>query len=502
MSSQDSGSTRERPRTALISIAAAALVASGVIDGVAAYHSQAAAAAPIATASPASEARPESRDGLPATFADVVDKVKPAVVAVHVKIGTVNSDTEELSPDELSRLPPQLRELFRRFGQNSRPHVGTVLGSGFFISPDGYVVTNNHVVEQSGQIQITSDDGRTFDARVVGTDPKTDLALLKVSEGGSYPFVHLAQAAPRVGDWVLAIGNPFGLGGSVTAGIVSARGRDIGEGQYDDFLQIDAPINKGNSGGPTFNLNGEVVGVNTAIYSPSGGSIGLGFAIPSSTVQSVVAQLERGGRVARGYLGVQIQPLSRELAEGLNLSSDKGALVDNVEDGTPAANAGIRSGDVITAVNDEAITDARDLSRKIAELKPGSKVELTYFRNGKQEAANVQLGSQPEENPTQAATAPDHGSQLGLRLAPATSVPGAGNEGVVVVGIDPSGAAAAKGIEAGDVILAVGGEAVSNPADVKADLSKAKKDGKKIVLLRVKSQQGTHFVALDMREAG
>jgi serine protease Do len=245
-----------------------------------------------------------------------------------------------------------------------------------------------------------------------------------------------------------------------------------------------------------------VVGVNTAIFSPSGGSVGLGFAIPSDTVQSVVTELERDGKVTRGYLGVQIQSLSKELADGLGLSTDKGALIDAAQDGTPAASAGLTAGDVITAVNGEAVSDARELSRKIAAVKPGSKVELTYLRDGKQQTASVQLGAQPEEKTAQAGTPPDHGSQLGLRLAPASSVPGVGDKGVVVVDVDPSGAAAASGIKEGDVILEVGGQAVSNPTDVKADLAKAHREEKKVVLLRIESQEGTRFVAINMKNVG
>jgi serine protease Do len=502
MPKQNSITARERSRRALASVAAIAIIASGAIAGAVGFESPTPAFAQSAPAATAAPAQAGVRNQLPATFADVADKVKPAVVAVRVKIANVASDEDSLPTGDLSQLPPQLRELFRRFGQSRQPQVGMVLGSGFFISTDGYVVTNNHVVEQSGTVQVTTDDGRTLDAKVVGTDPKTDLALLKVTEGGNFPYVPLAKATPRVGDWVVAIGNPFGLGGTVTAGIVSARGRDIGESQYDDFLQIDAPINKGNSGGPTFNLNGEVVGVNTAIFSPSGGSIGLGFAIPADTVQSVVVQLEKDGKVTRGYLGIQIQPLSKELAEGLGLARDKGALVDNAEDGTPAADAGLKAGDVVTAVNGEPVSDARELSRRIAALQPGSKAELTYLRDGKQQTANVQLGAQSEEKTAQAATPPDHGSQLGLRLAPASSVPGVGDKGVVVIDVDPSGAAATKGIEVGDVILEVGGQTVSNPADVKADLATARKDGKKVVLLRIKSQEGTRYVAIGLGSVG
>src|SRR4051794_27635851 len=265
-------------------------------------------------------------------------------------------------------LPPGLEQFFKRFGLPNGPNNNTprgrqfsmAQGSGFFISPDGYAVTNNHVVERGKSIEIQTDDNKTYTAKVVGTDPKTDLALLKI-DGDNFPYVRLGDKAPRVGDWVLAVGNPFGLGGTVTAGIVSARGRDIGAGPYDDFLQIDAPVNKGNSGGPTFNTEGSVIGVNTAIFSPSGGSVGIAFAIPAETVKTVVAQLKDKGKVARGWIGVQIQPVTKEIAESLGMKKPGGALVAEPQKDGPAAKAGIQSGDVITAVNDKPVADARDL---------------------------------------------------------------------------------------------------------------------------------------------
>src|SRR3954462_379649 len=340
-------SASKRRKTAWLGAAAlAAVIAGGAVEsGFVSPAVPAYAQAPIAVS--ATQPMP--------SFADVVDKVKPAVVSVRVKLENAVSNEDgfqSFGSGNLDQLPPQLREFFKRFGENGMPQrrgAQQGLGSGFFISADGSVVTNNHVVDHAKTVQVMTDDGRTFDAKVVGTDPKTDVALLKVTESGGFPHVSLAKTAPRVGDWVVAIGNPFGLGGTVTAGIVSARGRDIGASAYDDFLQIDAPINKGNSGGPTFNLQGEVVGVNTAIFSPSGGSVGLAFAIPSATGQAVVNHLETEGQVTRGYLGVQIQPLSKDLADSLGLSSQAGALVASAQDGTPAAKAGPKAGDGITA---------------------------------------------------------------------------------------------------------------------------------------------------------
>ncbi|WP_442896240.1 trypsin-like peptidase domain-containing protein [Bosea sp. MMO-172] len=330
------------------------------------------------------------------SFADLVEKVKPAVVSVRVKTQTAAAGDEQ----NLDDLPPQLRRFFRERGEGAapskpQPRQGMSQGSGFFVSQDGYVVTNNHVVENAVEVQLVTDSGKTLDAKVVGTDPRTDLALLKVKDAGDYAFVQLADGKARIGDWVLAIGNPFGLGGTVTAGIVSAQGRDIGSGPYDDFIQIDAPINRGNSGGPTFNQKGEVVGVNTAIFSPSGGNVGIAFAIPASTVKQVVESLKKDGTVARGFIGVQIQPVTTEMADAIGLKEAKGALVAEAQGNGPAAKAGIRRGDTITAVNGEAIKDARELSRKIATFAPGAKATITLFREGKSRDVTFEVGRQP-----------------------------------------------------------------------------------------------------------
>ncbi|KQO70691.1 Do family serine endopeptidase [Methylobacterium sp. Leaf89] len=500
-------------RNALASVAVAALVATGAA-GVGLTQPAAPAYAQSLSKNPI-----ETPDHPPGSFASVVDKVKPGVVAVKVKLDDSADSDDEDGPGQGQQVPPQLREFFKRFGQGGPGQGGQgqgfgmpkrqgqrgAMGSGFIISADGYVVTNNHVVDKAKLVQVTLDDNRTLDAKVIGKDPKTDLALLKITEGGTFPYVSLSKSAPRVGDWVVAIGNPFGLGGTVTAGIVSARGRDIGAGPYDDFLQIDAPINKGNSGGPTFNVGGEVVGVNTAIASPSGGSVGLAFAIPAETVQAVVDQLRADGKVARGYLGVQVQPVTKDIADGLGLDKAKGALVDHAEAGTPAAKAGLKSGDVIESVNGAPINDAKELSRKIAGIKPGAKVELTYLRGGKTDTATVELGVLP--NDTKVAST-DRGSsangqpRLGLSLAPASEV-GAGSEGVAVMEVDPDGPAAAKGIEQGDIILDVAGSSVSQPSEVAERVRSAESSGRKAVLMRVKSAKGvTRFVAVALSKAG
>jgi serine protease Do len=380
------------------------------------------------------------------------------------------------------------------------PHLSMAQGSGFFISSDGYIVTNNHVVDHATDVTVTTTDGKTIAAKVIGKDAKTDLALLKVKEGDNYPFVNFASQSPRVGDWVIAVGNPFGLGGTVTAGIVSARGRDIGSGPYDDFLQIDAPVNRGNSGGPTFNAEGEVVGVNTAIFSPSGGSVGIGFAIASDVVQSVVQQLKENGSVTRGWIGVQIQNVTADLADDLGLKDQTGALVAAAQKDSPAAAAGVKSGDVITAVDGETVADPHDLARRIAALGPKKMVKLSLIRNGSPMTLDVTLGTMPADKTASAETpnSDDNGgsalAKLGLTLRAAH-----GQDGVVVAEIDPDGAAADKGLKQGDVILEVAGKPVNRPSEVVSAIDAAKSDGKKSVLVRVKSNDGERYLTLPAR---
>jgi serine protease Do len=484
----------------LASAAVVALIASGAVGGMVMSASAPATAAAVVTSDLQARAIP--------SFATVVDRVKPAVVSVKVKIEDAAARSDDLS-GQMDNLPPQIQQFFRRFGDQNgmgprqmEPQRTTALGSGFFVSADGYVVTNNHVVANAKTVTVTTNDGKTLDAKVIGTDPKTDLALLKVTEKGDYPFVPFAKEAPRVGDWVVAIGNPFGLGGTVTAGIISAEGSDIGEGPYDSFLQIDAPINKGNSGGPTFNLKGEVVGVNTAIFSPSGGSVGLGFAIPASTVTNVVDSLEHEGVVNRGYLGVMIQPVSQEIADGLGLKAAGGALVDQAEPGTPAAEAGLKSGDVITMLNGQPIKDAADLTLHVASLRPGDKVEISYLRDGSEKTVSLTLASQKSDQTAKAdASQSNAAALLGVELAPAKELAGAGDQGVAIFGVDPNGAAASKGLTSGDVILEVSGKTVSQPDEVTADIAAARQDGRKAVLMRIKTADGSRFVAFELPKA-
>jgi serine protease Do len=444
----------------------------------------------------------------PVGFADIVEKVKPSVMSVRVKM---ERSADQDSSDQELPFPPgsPFERFFKRFGMPNTPNGKEVItgqGSGFFISADGYAVTNNHVVQNAEEVTVTTDDGKTYTAKVIGTDSRSDLALIKI-DGNSFPYVKLADAAPRVGDWVIAVGNPFGLGGTVTAGIVSARGRDIGAGPYDDFIQIDAPVNKGNSGGPTFDVDGNVIGVNTAIFSPSGGSVGIAFAIPSDTVKSVVAQLRDKGSVTRGWIGVQIQPVTPEIADSMGLKQATGALVAEPQANGPAAKAGIQSGDVITSVDGTDIHDAHELARRIGAMAPDTTVKLGVIHQGEQKTLALTLGTLPNEKqasntgPSQREVPDSDMPKLGLTLAPASKVPNGDGSGVVVTGVADGGVAAEHGFQVGDIILDVGGKSVATPADVRKSLTDARKEGKHAVLFRVKSSQGTKFVALPLGNA-
>ncbi|WJR80779.1 Do family serine endopeptidase [Bradyrhizobium sp. NP1] len=457
----------------------------------------------------------------PVGFADIVERVKPSVISVKVNI-TQKLAKDDSADDNDTPFQPgsPMERFFRRFGGPDGLPPGlrggprgrgggaiTGQGSGFFISPDGYAVTNNHVVDGADKVEVTADDGKTYSAKVIGTDARTDLALIKVEGGSNFPFAKLSDSKPRIGDWVLAVGNPFGLGGTVTAGIVSASGRDIGNGPYDDFIQIDAPVNKGNSGGPAFNTEGEVIGVNTAIYSPSGGSVGIAFSIPAATVKNIVAQLKDKGSVSRGWIGVQIQPVTPDIADSLGMKKAEGALVAEPQANGPAAKAGVESGDVITAVNGEPVKDARELARTIGGIAPGSAVKLNVLHKGQDKVLNLTLGTLP--NTVEAKADNDNGDRgslnrgtdvpkLGLTVAPANSVAGAGKDGVVVTEVDPKSAAAERGFKEGDVILEVGGKTVASANDVRDALSAAKNDNKNSVLMRVKSGGQSRFVALPL----
>jgi serine protease Do len=440
------------------------------------------------------------------SFADVIERVKGAVVSVRVRVGGEDEEARAGLPGLQPGDP--LERFFRRFGEDGAPGArrgrprgpqAIAQGSGFIITADGYVVTNNHVVKNAQDVQVGLDDGRSLSAKVVGVDEKTDLALLKINEQGPYPFTEWADGAPRVGDWALAVGNPFGLGGTVTAGIVSARGRDIGAGPYDDFIQIDAPVNRGNSGGPTFDVHGRVVGVNTAIYSPSGGSVGIGFAIPSAVARDVIDALREHGHVARGYIGVQIQQITPQLAESLRLKNTKGALVADAQPDAPAAKAGLRAGDVIIAVNGAPVDNPRDLSRRIAAIGPGKNVRVTFLRDGREGSADVTLAALPDQSASARAQPSDRqgderddrgpGRRLGLRLAP-------GQGGALVAEVEPASPAARQGLREGDLIVEAAGRPVTRPADVAEALREARRGERRTVLLRVRTGESTRFVAL------
>lgn len=444
-------------------------------------------------------------NGAPAAgFADLVERVEPAVVSVKVKGGTAYT-----SRRSMPRMPRGhgMEDFFKqfedRFGQKPRTHPRGQMssqGSGFVISEDGYVVTNNHVVTEGGTIQVTFANGDEHDAKLIGSDPKTDLALLKITaKDKTFPFVSFAKKAARVGDWVVAVGNPFGLGGTVTTGIISARGRDIGSGPYDDFLQIDAAINKGNSGGPAFNLKGEVVGVNTAIFSPSGGSVGIGFAIPAHLADKIVADLKDDGNVTRGWLGVVIQPVTKEIAESLGLDQASGVIIADVQSGSPANKAGLRSGDTILTLNGEKVKSPRDLARKVAAIKPGDKPSLELIRNGKAMTKQVTIAELPGKKKVAAVETPDEApktslASLGLELSPTQG------EGVAVIDVDPSGPAAEKGLRPGDYILEVSGIEVEDPESVASAIERADRKGRKSVLLLVRSGENQRFVAIPLKQ--
>ncbi len=429
-------------------------------------------------------------------FADLVQRVRPAVVTITT---TSRQAAEAVSPEEGPMNP--------FFGQGpgmgrSQSRTVHALGSGFIVSADGRIVTNNHVIKDATDIHVTLDDGRELPATLVGADARTDLAVLQVKSGEPLPHLALGDSnAARVGDWVVAVGNPFGLGGTVTAGILSARGREIGQGPYDDFLQIDAPINRGNSGGPLFAQDGTVIGVNTAIFSPSGGSVGIGFAIPANLVKDVVGQLEAHGSVERGWLGVGTQSVSPAMATALHLQKPEGALVSQVEPNSPAAKAGVEPGDVITAVQSQPVHDPRDLARLVAAVRPGQATPLTVHRDGQDKVLSASISALRETDAPPAAAASEHRQQLGLSLAPldgrareALSLP-PGEQGVVVASIRPDSPAEEAGLHPGDVLKAVGNHAVTSPQDAASALREATKAGG-AVALRVLREGQSAFVAL------
>jgi len=457
-------------------------------------------------------ARAAEARGAPDSFADLAEKSLPAVVNI--------STTQTLNADNQGQ--EQLDELFKQFldrqqGGNDqpKPRKATSLGSGFIIDASGFIVTNNHVIENADEITVITHDNEEFKAKLIGADEKTDLALLKVEAGKSLPFVSWGNSdAMRIGDWVLAIGNPFGLGGSVTAGIVSARQRDINAGPYDDFLQTDASINRGNSGGPMFNMDGEVVGINSAIYSPSGGSVGIGFAIPSNLAKPIIDQLRQFGHPRRGWIGVRIQSVSPELAEGLHLQSSKGALIASVTAGGPAEEAGIKQGDVVLKFDGKDVTEMRGLPRMVAETPVAKTVDVIVWRKGKEVSITTKVGEYPENEAEASATPPpddtanppaDQGNKidsLGVALATLDDssrqkfgLP-SDAEGVLVTDVDQSGPAAEKDLRPGDVIVEVDQKAVKSPGDVRDRVKSAQDNGYRVVTLLVNRKGDFQWVAV------
>lgn len=457
----------------------------------------------------------------PASFADLADKVRPAVVSIFTRNGN-EGPAMGRGPGgrdfPFPELPPEhpFREFFDQFrrgqpeggpgGPRGERRPSRAQGSGFLISSDGFIVTNHHVVDKAEQIEVTFESEEKYKAKLVGSDPRTDIAVLKLETDKTFDsYLRFSDKEPRVGDWVLAVGNPFGLGGTVTAGIVSAGGRDIGSGPY-DFLQIDAAVNRGNSGGPAVNLDGNVIGVNTAIFSPSGGNVGIAFAVPAQIVKNVVDQLREKGKVSRGWLGVNIQNLDDNLAESLGLKETKGALVSRILPDGPAAKSELREEDVILSVNGKPIQNSRDLARTIAEMQPNVIAKMDVFRRGKQQTVNVKLGEFPNNEQFAALNAPEPEDSsrelegLGLSLAPASDVPGSKEkEGVAITEVDPASDAADQGLRKGDIILEVQGTKVGTPEDVENGIRTARENGRRAVLLQVKSRDQQRFVALPLK---
>lgn len=460
---------------------------------------------------------PAAADGS-LSFADLVERVAPSVVSVLV----------EKEVDQ-PQVPDALQDFFNfRFGtpdgqggdngdgfNGGQPQRLEAEGSGFFIDPEGHIVTNNHVVEDADEIKVRLSDGSEIPAKLIGADPLTDLAVLKVAPPKGQAYVQFADGVNlRVGDWVIAVGNPFGLGGSVTSGIVSAIGGQNREGQFLDFIQIDAPINRGNSGGPTFDLKGRVVGVNTAIYSPNGGSVGIGFAIPSKVAKETVAQLIANGAVTRGWLGVSIQPVTTEIAAALGRKETRGALVAEVLEGTPAYKAGFESGDLVLRLNGKDIDSPRDLTRSVSALPPGDKAKVTVLRNGAQKDLTVTLGQRDKDAVAANDDAPSKSEDqlskdVGLRVADLNDQMrqqfrvADGVNGVLVTAVKPGSPAEKAGLNPGVVILQVDGAPATSSAALKAKIADAKKAGKEAVLLRLQQGQTKQFSALTIgKKAG
>ena len=519
----DSHPNSQKPHVRRVRLLAMTSAAAIVVVGLSAFallpvtHRQirVANSEPVRLAANDSQARTPRmlENSQPFSFADLVERVSPAVVTITSETMTTEADADgDGTPDNL---PAPFRDLFNQFNQAhpQQPHKAISAGSGFIIDKSGLIVTNNHVVDNGKKITVKLPDGRSFIATLVGTDPATDIAVLRIKSDKPLPTVAFGDdRSLRVGDWVVAVGNPFGLSNSVTAGIVSSLGRDVGGNpyNYNDFIQIDAPINRGNSGGPTFDLRGQVIGMNSMIFSPSGGSVGIGFAIPATTIHDVVGELEAHGKVARGWLGVEIQSVSPEIASSLGLKSQKGAIIATVVPDGPAAKAGIQQGDIVTAIDGKTVEDNRDVTRKVASVAAGATATFTVNRQGVEKQIKVQIGARPDDKvasaaPPTPALVPSTASAMGLGLSPLT--PEARKtlnisddvSGVVITKVDADSDAADKGLQPGDVVLKIGDRTVKTPQDVQSGVAEARESGRKSVLLLVaKSGGGTSFVPVDI----
>ena len=516
--------TSRRPRVGRPTAVAAGLSLAAVLALSPLVWAQTTAPVPAA---PAESAAPVPPQIVPQqSFAPLVKKVLPAVVNISVTEKAAGSD--ELS----SQMPEEFRgspfdEFLHRFFEQRRGDNGgdefqgtpreeggakrIALGSGFIIDPSGTIVTNNHVVGEAEKVQVILQDNSKYAAKIIGRDPRTDLAVLKINADKPLPYVSFGDSnATQVGDWVVAVGNPFGLGGTVTTGIISARGRDIHSGQFDDFLQIDAPINRGNSGGPAFNLSGQVIGINTAIYSPNGGSVGIGFAIPSNVAKTVVQQIEEHGKVTRGWLGVQIQQLTQPMAASLGLKNDHGAIVAAVEPDSPGAKAGLKQGDVVLSFNGTEIKEMRDLPRAVAATAPGSKATMTVWRKGETTNLDVTVGDMPENRQVAMANGGEsgeqtgHGQALGMQLATLDNRLrgelhiGRDVHGAVITGIEEGSVGDNLGFERGDVIVSVDQQPVQNADEAAQLLKKAAQSPKKSALLLISRHGTTRYVGVDL----
>jgi serine protease Do len=524
----------QKPRTAVTAAAVAALLIGGTGLAIAGSQPSQTDTTQIAAAASTAQAMPQS--AALTGFADIVDSVLPAVVSIEVEHdGAARPATAE-QQGQVMPFNDFMERFFNQRGEGPnmgqggpsgedfqrwfREHQGRgeqgdvpmrAAGAGFIINADGTIVTNNHVVAEADRINVTLSDGHSYEATLVGRDPATDLAVIKIEADKPLPYVPFGDSdQARVGDWVITIGNPFGLENSVTTGIISARDRSIGAGRYDDFLQIDAPINRGNSGGPAFNTKGQVIGVNTAIFSPSGGSVGIGFAIPSDMVQEIVAELQSDGTVERGWLGVQIQQVTQDLADGLALDEPRGAIIADVTPDSPAMKAGLTTGDVIVSVNDKPIKGVRDLTRTIARLDPGADAEIGVWRKGETSNVTVHLGTFPEAQQMAAYTPEQPQAEktvMGMSLAAldesTRQAYGIDQEtkGVVITDIEQGSWAARRGLRPGDVIVQAGQSEVTSPSEVAAAVELAKQDHRKAVLVLISREQEERFVTLPLRDA-